>query len=154
MILAQGIAREGVKAVAAGLAPMELRRGIDKAVTALVDELKRRSKPVSTEAEIAQVGTISANGEAEIGRLIAQAMQKVGKVSSPSRIPRGANRVLLPFELMAHGGADEIGTIGVEAVADHEIHASQIDEAEVDGDLLAVGRLRSKLVNRTSPFSI
>ena len=79
IILAQGIAREGVKAVAAGLAPMELRRGIDKAVTALVDELKRRSKPVSTEAEIAQVGTISANGEAEIGHLIAQAMQKVGK---------------------------------------------------------------------------
>jgi chaperonin GroEL len=58
---------------------MELRRGIDKAVTALVDELKRRSKTISTEAEIAQVGTISANGEAEIGRLIAQAMQKVGK---------------------------------------------------------------------------
>ena len=58
-----------------------------------------------------------------------------------------ANRVLLPFELIAHRGTDEVGSIGVEAVADHEIHASQIDEAEIDGDLFAVGALRSKLVN-------
>jgi chaperonin GroEL len=79
IVLAQSIVREGGKAVAAGLAPMELRRGIDKAVTALVAELKLRSKSISTEAETAQVGTISANGETEIGRMIAQAMQKVGK---------------------------------------------------------------------------
>src|SRR6201993_2091926 len=78
IVLAQSIVREGGKAVAAGLAPMELRRGIDKAVPALVEELKLRSKTISTEAETAQVGTISANGEAEIGRMIAQAMQKVG----------------------------------------------------------------------------
>src|SRR5256885_11097060 len=58
--------------------PMDLKRGVDKAVAALVDELKRRSKKVTTQAETAQVGTISANGEVEIGRMIAEAMQKVG----------------------------------------------------------------------------
>jgi chaperonin GroEL len=78
IVLAQAIVREGGKAVAAGLAPMELRRGIDKAVTALVEELKARSRKITTESETAQVGTISANGEAEIGRMIAAAMQKVG----------------------------------------------------------------------------
>ena len=78
IVLAQSIVREAGKAVAAGLAPMELKRGIDRAVTALVEELKLRSKTISTEAETAQVGTISANGETEIGRMIAQAMQKVG----------------------------------------------------------------------------
>ena len=79
IVLAQSIVREGGKAVAAGLAPIELRRGIDKAVAALVAELASRSKTVTSEGETAQVGTISANGEAEIGRMIAQAMQKVGK---------------------------------------------------------------------------
>ena len=78
IVLAQSIVREGGRAVAAGLAPMELRRGIDKAVTALVEELGRRTRKITTEAETAQVGTISANGEAEIGRMIASAMQKVG----------------------------------------------------------------------------
>ena len=79
IVLAQSLLREGDKGVAAGLAPMELRRGIDKAVAALVEELEARSKPISTEAETAQVGTISANGEAGIGRMIAQAMQRVGR---------------------------------------------------------------------------
>ncbi len=78
IVLAQAIVREGGRAVAAGMAPMELRRGVDKAVTALVDELAARSKKITTEAETAQVGTISANGEAEIGRMIAAAMQRVG----------------------------------------------------------------------------
>ena len=78
IVLAQSIVREGGKAVAAGMAPMELKRGIDKAVAALVEELAKRTKKITTEAEIAQVGTISANGETEIGRMIAQAMQKVG----------------------------------------------------------------------------
>ncbi len=78
IVLAQAIVREGGKAVAAGLAPMELKRGIDKAVIALVEELKLRSRKITTEAETAQVGTISANGESEIGAMIAQAMQKVG----------------------------------------------------------------------------
>ncbi|MCB5944844.1 chaperonin GroEL [Acidocella sp. KAb 2-4] len=77
-VLAQAIVREGVKAVAAGLNPMDLRRGIDKAVTAVVEELKTRSKKITTPAETAQVGTISANGESEIGEMISQAMQKVG----------------------------------------------------------------------------
>ncbi len=77
-VLAQAIVREGAKAVAAGLNPMDLKRGIDLAVTAVVADLKKRSKKVSTNAEIAQVGTISANGEIEIGEMIAKAMEKVG----------------------------------------------------------------------------
>jgi chaperonin GroEL len=78
IVLAQAIVREGVKAVSAGLNPMDLKRGVDKAVIALVAELEKRSKKITTEAETAQVGTISANGEAEIGKMIAEAMQKVG----------------------------------------------------------------------------
>src|SRR5580698_10203832 len=78
-VLAQAIVREGVKAVAAGLNPMDLRRGIDKAVTAVVEELKKRTKKITTPSETAQVGTISANGETEIGEMISKAMQKVGK---------------------------------------------------------------------------
>jgi chaperonin GroEL len=77
-VLAQSIVREGVKAVAAGLNPMDLRRGIDKAVSAVVDELKKRTKKITTPAETAQVGTISSNGETEIGDMISKAMQKVG----------------------------------------------------------------------------
>jgi len=77
-VLAQAIVREGVKAVAAGLNPMDLRRGIDKAVAAVVDELKARTKKITTPAETAQVGTISANGETEIGEMISKAMLKVG----------------------------------------------------------------------------
>jgi chaperonin GroEL len=77
-VLAQSIVREGVKAVAAGLNPMDLRRGIDKAVGAVVEELKKRTKKITTPSETAQVGTISANGETEIGEMISKAMQKVG----------------------------------------------------------------------------
>src|SRR5215510_9605080 len=77
-ILAQAIVREGAKAVAAGMNPMDLKRGVDLAVNAVVEEIKKRSKKISTNEEIAQVGTISANGEREIGEMIAQAMQKVG----------------------------------------------------------------------------
>src|SRR5579875_3373381 len=76
--VAKEIEREGVRAVAAGLNPMDLKRGIDLAVEAVVDDIKKRSKKVSTNDEIAQVGTISANGETEIGTMIAKAMQKVG----------------------------------------------------------------------------
>ena len=78
IVLAQAIVREGTKAVSAGMNPMDLKRGVDKAVTALVEELKKRSKKITTQAETAQVGTISANGETEIGKMIAEAMQKVG----------------------------------------------------------------------------
>ncbi|WP_395020393.1 chaperonin GroEL, partial [Dongia sp.] len=77
-VLAQAIVREGVKAVAAGMNPMDLKRGIDTAVAAVVADVQKRSKKVSTSDEIAQVGTISANGEREIGDMIAKAMQKVG----------------------------------------------------------------------------
>ncbi|MBQ6854967.1 MAG: chaperonin GroEL [Alphaproteobacteria bacterium] len=77
-VLAQAIIREGCKAVAAGMNPMDLKRGIDMAVSAVVENIKSRSKKVSTSAEIAQIGTISANGDSSIGNYIAQAMEKVG----------------------------------------------------------------------------
>lgn len=77
-VLAQAIVREGLKAVAAGMNPMDLKRGVDKAVAVVVEELKKNAKKVTTPAETAQVGTISANGESEIGKMISEAMQKVG----------------------------------------------------------------------------
>jgi chaperonin GroEL len=78
IVLAQALIKDGNKAVAAGMNPMDLRRGIDLAVAAVVDDIKSRAKKVSTNEEIAQVGTVSANGEVEIGQMIAKAMQKVG----------------------------------------------------------------------------
>jgi chaperonin GroEL len=77
-VLTQAIVREGCRAVAAGMNPMDLKRGIDLAVEAVVEDVKKRSRNVSTNSEIAQVGTISANGDREIGEMIAKAMQKVG----------------------------------------------------------------------------
>lgn len=77
-VLAQSIAREGYKVVAAGMNPMDVKRGIDKAVAAVVENLKSRAKPVKSNNEIAQVGTISANGDTEIGNMIAKAMETVG----------------------------------------------------------------------------
>jgi chaperonin GroEL len=77
-VLAQAIVREGAKAVAAGMNPMDLKRGIDLAVTTVVADVQKRAKKVSTSEEIAQVGSIAANGESEIGAMIAKAMQKVG----------------------------------------------------------------------------
>jgi chaperonin GroEL len=78
-VLTQAIVREGLKSVAAGINPMDLKRGIDLAVTKVVEDLKARSKPVANSAEIAQVGIISANGDREVGEKIAEAMEKVGK---------------------------------------------------------------------------
>ncbi|MGZ3269142.1 MAG: TCP-1/cpn60 chaperonin family protein, partial [Croceibacterium sp.] len=78
-VLAQAIVREGMKSVAAGINPMDLKRGIDTAVTKVVEDLKARSKAVSGSTEIAQVGIISANGDREVGEKIAEAMEKVGK---------------------------------------------------------------------------
>jgi chaperonin GroEL len=78
-VLAQTIAREGIKAVAAGLNPMDLKRGIDAAVDAAVAHMKQRSKPIATREEIAQVGTVSANGQRDVGEMMANAMEKVGK---------------------------------------------------------------------------
>ncbi|MFB1489492.1 MULTISPECIES: chaperonin GroEL [unclassified Thiocapsa] len=78
-VLAQAMVREGMKAVAAGMNPMDIKRGIDKAVEASVTELKALSRPCSTNKEIAQVGTISANSDESIGQIIAEAMEKVGK---------------------------------------------------------------------------
>jgi chaperonin GroEL len=77
-VLAHAIVREGSKAVAAGMNPMDLKRGVDRAVEAIVEDLKKNSKKVTSNEEIAQVGTISANGDVEIGRFIADAMKKVG----------------------------------------------------------------------------
>src|SRR5256885_1362965 len=78
-VLAQAIVREGMKFVASGMNPMDLKRGIDKAVVAVVEELKKISKPCTTTKEIAQVGAISANADENIGKIIADAMDKVGK---------------------------------------------------------------------------
>src|ERR1700726_3272412 len=77
-LLAQSIVREGAKSVAAGMNPMDLKRGIDIAVKAVVRDIEKRSKKVESSAEVAQVGTLAANGDAKIGKMIAQAMQKVG----------------------------------------------------------------------------
>jgi chaperonin GroEL len=77
-VLAQAIVREGAKSVAAGMNPMDLKRGIDLAVAAVVKDIEKRAKKVSSSAEVAQVGTISSNGDSNIGKMIAQAMQKVG----------------------------------------------------------------------------
>ncbi|MFC0634025.1 chaperonin GroEL [Brevundimonas balnearis] len=77
-VLAQSIVQEGLKAVAAGMNPMDLKRGVDKAVTVVIEEIKANSKKVSANSEIAQVGTISANGDTEVGEMIAKAMEKVG----------------------------------------------------------------------------
>jgi len=77
-VLAQAIVREGSKAVAAGMNPMDLRRGIDSAVGAVVAQIGKRSRKVTTNGEVSQVGTISANGDEEIGGMIARAMEKVG----------------------------------------------------------------------------
>ncbi len=78
-VLAQAIVREGMKSVAAGMNPMDLKRGIDLAVAKVVDDIKSRSKPVAGSSEVAQVGIISANGDKEVGEKIAEAMEKVGK---------------------------------------------------------------------------
>ncbi|MCA3131429.1 MAG: chaperonin GroEL, partial [Rhodocyclaceae bacterium] len=78
-VLAQSIVQEGMKYVAAGMNPMDLKRGIDKAVSAIVEQLKKASKPCSTSKEIAQVGAISANSDHAVGKIIADAMEKVGK---------------------------------------------------------------------------
>ncbi|MBV8457429.1 MAG: chaperonin GroEL, partial [Acetobacteraceae bacterium] len=77
-VLAQAIVREGAKAVAAGMNPMDLKRGIDRAVNAVVEELKKHSKKITTPGETAQVGAVAANGDIEIGKMISEAMQKVG----------------------------------------------------------------------------
>ncbi len=77
-VLAQAIVREGAKAVAAGMNPMDLKRGIDKAVHAVVEELKKHSRKITTPSETAQVGSVAANGDTEVGKMISEAMQKVG----------------------------------------------------------------------------
>jgi chaperonin GroEL len=78
-VLAQAIVREGMKAVSSGRNPMDLRRGVEKAVTAIVQDLKSRAKKIEGDEEIAQVGTLAANGDTKVGRFLADAMAKVGK---------------------------------------------------------------------------
>src|SRR5207244_12288710 len=77
-VLAQAIVKEGAKAVAAGMNPMDLKRGIDRAIEVLVEDIETNSKKITSNDEVAQVATISANGDAEIGRFLADAMKKVG----------------------------------------------------------------------------
>ena len=78
-VLTQAIATEGMKAVAAGMNPMDLKRGVDLAVDAVVNEIRKKSKVIKTDKEVAQVGTIASNGDSEVGKMISSAMQKVGK---------------------------------------------------------------------------
>src|SRR5215208_848911 len=78
-VLAHAIVREGARAVAAGMNPMDLKRGVDKAVEAVVKDLEARTRKIGTSAEVAQVGSLSANGDAEVGEMLARAMEKVGK---------------------------------------------------------------------------
>ena len=78
-VLAQAIVREGCKSVAAGMNPMDLKRGVDSAVEAVIAELRKKAKRVSSDEEVSQVGTISANGDTDVGMMISDAMQKVGK---------------------------------------------------------------------------
>src|SRR6266487_3023541 len=77
-VLAHAIVKEGAKSVAAGMNPMDLKRGVDMAVAAVIKDIERRARKVSSSAEVAQVGTVSANGDAEIGRFLADAVKKVG----------------------------------------------------------------------------
>ena len=92
-VLAQAIVREGFKYVAAGINPMDLKRGIDKTVVALVEEIRKLSKPTTTSKEIAQVGAISANADENIGKIISDAMDKVGKLRArPARRRRHTGR--------------------------------------------------------------
>jgi chaperonin GroEL len=123
-VLAQAIVREGMKSVAAGMNPMDLKRGIDLAVSKVVADLKARSKPVAGTSEIAQVGTISANGESEIGDMIAKAMEKVGKegvitveeakgMDSGTRCRRRhAVRPRLPVAVLHHQPGKDAGRTG------------------------------------------
>ena len=120
-VLAQAIVKEGAKSVAAGANPMDLKRGIDLAVGAIVEELKAKAKKVTSNDEIAQVGTISANGDTEIGAKIAEAMKKVGnegvitveEVEEPrDRARRGrrhAVRPRLPLALLHHQRREDDG---------------------------------------------
>src|SRR5438309_1172600 len=107
-VLAHAIVREGAKAGAAGMNPMDLKRGVDLAVETIVADLQKNSRPVTSNEEIAQVGTISANGDVEIGRFIADAMKKVGNEGTrhKQRADVGGGRVL-----MAH--ASECNSFGM-----------------------------------------
>ena len=91
-VLAASIVHEGAKAIAAGMNPMDLKRGVDLAVKAVVDDLKANSKAVTSNEEIAQVGTISSNGDQEIGRFLAEAMKKVGNEGQSQSRKRSRSR--------------------------------------------------------------
>ncbi|TIP99936.1 MAG: hypothetical protein E5X60_06915 [Mesorhizobium sp.] len=101
-VLAQSIVQEGAKAVAAGMNPMDLKRGIDKAVDAIVGELKANARKVTRNDEIAQVGAISANGDAEIGRFLAEAMEKVGWVQAKAARILGVTPRQVGYALRRH----------------------------------------------------
>ena len=104
-VLAQAIVREGAKAVAAGMNPMDLKRGIDKAVVAVVEELQKHTKKISTPAETAQVGTISANGDAEIGRMISDRPRVAFQALDHSRLRSRGPAETLPIGFLGDRGA-------------------------------------------------
>ncbi|MGF6261153.1 chaperonin GroL [Paraburkholderia youngii] len=125
-VLAQAIVQEGMKHVAAGMNPMDLKRGIDKAVAAVLDELRNLSKPISTNREIAQVGSISANSDEAIGKIIADAMEKVGK-EGVITVEDGKS---LDNELdVVEGMQFDRGYVSPYFINDPEKHAAYLDDA-------------------------
>ncbi len=140
-VLAQAIVNDGLKYVTAGLDPMDVKRGIEAAVTAVVAELKRNSKPCTTNQEIAQVGTISANGDAAIGAMIAEAMAKVGENGViKSEEGRGRSNELEVVEGMQF----DRGYLSPYFVTDTEKRRIVLEDASVllyDGSISAIGPL-------------
>src|SRR6188768_1514958 len=127
-VLAQAIVREGMKYVAAGMNPMDLKRGIDKAVTALVEQLKKQSKPTTTSKEIAQVGTISANSDEEVGKIIADAMDKVGKEGVIT--VEEASGLVSELETV-EGMQFDRGFLSPYFISDHEKQRAMLEDAYV-----------------------
>ena len=162
-VLAQAIIREGVKAIAAGMNPMDLKRGVDLAVDAAVADIKRRSRKVSTREEIAQVGTISANGEREVGDMIAKAMDKVGKEgvitveeakSLETELDRhgfGLHVALHPvFEVVRSADGELLAVLGENEPGRGDVVRESFHHIEIDrqADPAVLDRLRRQWTNK------
>jgi chaperonin GroEL len=142
-VLAQAIVREGAKSVAAGMNPMDLKRGIEIAVAAVVKDIQKRAKPVASSSEVAQIGTISSNGDAAIGKMIAQAMQKVG---NEGVITVEENKSLATEVDIVEGMKFDRGYLSPYFITNAEKMTAELED--VEGEALAtlvVNRLRGGL---------
>ena len=128
-VLAQAIVREGAKAVAAGMNPMDLKRGIDRAVQAVVEDLKKRTKKITTPAETAQVGAVAANGETEIGKMISEAMQKVGNEGVITVEEAKGNREKLQKRLAKLAGGVAVIRVGGSTEVEVKERKDRVDDA-------------------------